>query len=386
MSLKVCVIEFYRFQIFLMGRLSRRARHLKKAREIQAQKLEANKNDKKQKINEIISEMDKLKLDNVLEQITKLNNSEITKERCTLYTTIDELSEMEVKSTNHLLSKMRYPKGKNQGRILFTHLQDKAAEFITCSIYKPNSSVAALAKENSIIKKQVKQLEKKNSNTLHQIQSLGGKLGRVRKKQTKQIAKIHSNTRKKKPFSSNSIKSYLNSLFLDNERHYSSKAMILTTRLSQIGRMSFRDTIQCTRTFIEFLTNESASLAFSLQSIICWNKEISELKTNEFLHCNNSKFYTLGILADESTRGSAKVFIICFMYWNETKNLPDVSLVEMKDLITCDAKTVAQTIIDTCNKYSIDIRICQTFLSDNTNYMAGKNNGAVKLFAEITKN
>src|SRR6266498_2374378 len=265
MSLKVCVIEFYRFRIFLMGRLSRRARHLKKAREIQAQKLEANKNDKKQKINEIISEMDEPKLDNVLEQITKLNNSEITKEWRTLYTTIDELSEMEVKSTNHLLSKMRYPKGKNQGRILFTHLQDKAAEFITCSIYKPNSSVAALAKENSIIKKQVKQLEKKNSNTLHQIQSLGGKLGRVRKKQTKQIAKIHSITRKKKPFSS---KSYLNSLFLDNERHYSSKAMILTTRLSQIGRMSFRDTIQCTRTFIEFLTNESASLAFSLQSII----------------------------------------------------------------------------------------------------------------------
>ncbi len=67
MSLKVCVIEFYRFQIFLMGRLSRRARHLKKAREIQAQKLEANKNDKKQKINEIISEMDEPKLDNVLE-------------------------------------------------------------------------------------------------------------------------------------------------------------------------------------------------------------------------------------------------------------------------------------------------------------------------------
>jgi len=50
-----------------MGRLSRRARHLKKAREIQAQKLEANKNDKKQKINEIISEMDEPKLDNVLE-------------------------------------------------------------------------------------------------------------------------------------------------------------------------------------------------------------------------------------------------------------------------------------------------------------------------------
>ncbi|CAG8497868.1 15504_t:CDS:2, partial [Funneliformis caledonium] len=98
-----------------MERLSRHAHHLKKTHKIQAQKSEANKNDKKQKINEIISEIDKPKLDNVLD-------------------------------------KMHYPKGKNQGRILSTHLQGKAAEFITCLIYKPNSSVAALAKENSIIK------------------------------------------------------------------------------------------------------------------------------------------------------------------------------------------------------------------------------------------
>lgn len=161
--------------------------------------------------------------------------------------------------------------------------------------------------------------------------------------------------------------------------------MILTTRLSQIGRMSFRDTIQCTWTFIEFLTNESSS-TFSLQSVIRWNKEISELSIDEFLHCNNSEFHTLDILADESTRGSTKVFVICFMYWNEKKNLPNVSLVEMKDLITCDAKTVAQAIMDTCNKYSINTRICWTFLSDNTNYMSGKNNGAVKLFAEMAKN
>ena len=68
----------------------------------------------------------------------------------------------------------------------------------------------------------------------------------MRKKQTKQIAKICANTRRKKSLSCNSIKAYLDSLLLDNARHYSSKAMILTTRLSQIGRMSFRDTVQCT--------------------------------------------------------------------------------------------------------------------------------------------
>src|SRR5215210_7408238 len=99
------------------------------------------------KINGIISEMDEPKLNNALELITKLNNFEITKEWNILNTTIDDLSEMEVKSANYLLNKMHYSKGKNQGQILSMHLQNKAAEFITSSIYKPNSSAAILAKE-----------------------------------------------------------------------------------------------------------------------------------------------------------------------------------------------------------------------------------------------
>lgn len=104
------------------------------------------------------------------------------------------------------------------------------------------------------------------------------------------------------------------------------------------------------------------------------------------MHCNNSEFYSLGILADESIRGSTKGFIICFMYWNEKKNSPDISLVEIKDLIICNAKIVAQTIMNTCNKYSINTKLCQTFLSNNTNYMIGKNNSAVKLFTKIAEN
>ncbi|PKY50740.1 hypothetical protein RhiirA4_467366 [Rhizophagus irregularis] len=62
-----------------MGRISRRAQQLKKAREIQAQKLAAKKNDARHKINKIISEMDEPKLKNALELITNLNNSEITR-------------------------------------------------------------------------------------------------------------------------------------------------------------------------------------------------------------------------------------------------------------------------------------------------------------------
>lgn len=64
---------------FIMGRISRRAQQLKKAREIQALKLAAKKNDARHKINKIISEMDEPKLKNALELITNLNNSEITR-------------------------------------------------------------------------------------------------------------------------------------------------------------------------------------------------------------------------------------------------------------------------------------------------------------------
>ena len=50
---------------------------------------------KNKKINKIISEINKLKLNNALELITKLNNSEITKKQHILYTIIDDLSEIE---------------------------------------------------------------------------------------------------------------------------------------------------------------------------------------------------------------------------------------------------------------------------------------------------
>jgi hypothetical protein len=173
-----------------MAPISKRARHLKKIREIKAQKLEAKKTETDDH-------------NNPLELTT------ITKEWYTLHTIIDELLETEVKPTNHLLNNMRYPKGKKQGQVLSIHLQNKAVEYVTSSIYKPNSSVVALDKKNAILKKEVKRLEKKNSNALHQIKSLGGKLGRIKKKQTKQIAKIHANARRKKSLSGNTIKSYL---------------------------------------------------------------------------------------------------------------------------------------------------------------------------------
>ncbi|PKY60415.1 hypothetical protein RhiirA4_484094 [Rhizophagus irregularis] len=156
--------------------------------------------------------------------VTRLNNSEMTKEWHVLYITIDIFSETEIKLTNHLISNMHYSKGKRQGQILSAHLQNK--------------------------------LKKKNFDALHQIKLLDGKLGYIRKKQNNQISKVPTNVRRKKSFSCNSIKLYLNSLFLNNKRHYNNKAIVLNICLSQIGRISFHDTIHYMRIIIECLTNE----------------------------------------------------------------------------------------------------------------------------------
>ncbi|CAG8790568.1 30930_t:CDS:1, partial [Racocetra persica] len=45
-----------------------------------------------------------------------------------------------------------------------------------------------------------------------------------------------------------------------------------------------------------------------------------------------SKWFTFGIMANESTRGDSKVFVICFMYWDLVSNEPKVTLLELQDL------------------------------------------------------
>ena len=61
----------------------------------------------------------------------KRNEKKRTKEQHALYTTISTLSETEVKSTHHLINKMCYPKRQKARPDFSTHLQNKAAKFIT---------------------------------------------------------------------------------------------------------------------------------------------------------------------------------------------------------------------------------------------------------------
>ena len=108
-------------------------------------------------------------LDNTLELITRSN---MTKERYVLYTTIDQLSETEIKPAQHLLNKMRYPKGSQKGQILSPYLQDKALLFIEDSLYKPankllkdtNEDLHKLKETNEDLHRKVQKLDHQNFN------------------------------------------------------------------------------------------------------------------------------------------------------------------------------------------------------------------------------
>ncbi|CAG8637893.1 uncharacterized protein OCT59_004091 [Rhizophagus irregularis] len=106
-----------------MTRPSKQARHLKKAREIEAQKLNAKKDDKKRKVNEIIDEMDESKLDNTLNLITNLMES--SKERINLISSVQQLSEEEIPAADHLIKTMC---GPNESKLISPYLQNKAYE------------------------------------------------------------------------------------------------------------------------------------------------------------------------------------------------------------------------------------------------------------------
>ncbi|CAI2197716.1 3891_t:CDS:2, partial [Funneliformis geosporum] len=116
-----------------MPRISKQARHLKKAREIEVKKLEAMKNDKKRKIDKILNYMDEPKLENTLELLIRLNNtnsgialSKEDRQRMDLISSVQQLSDKEISAANHLITTMCYPKGPNESKLISPYLQNMA--------------------------------------------------------------------------------------------------------------------------------------------------------------------------------------------------------------------------------------------------------------------
>ncbi|CAB4380068.1 unnamed protein product [Rhizophagus irregularis] len=338
-----------------MPPLSKQFRHLKKAREIGAQKLKAKKNE------------------------TRL------KKHHPLYSTIDQLSEVEVKRTQHLLNKMRYPKGPQRGQILSPYLQDKALSFIEDHFYKSSKtdeSIESLNEANKVLHQRVQKLEQ-NKQLVRRTQSLGASIRHLQNKQDHHISEIRSLVRRSTSTSPSTFKKHIKSLFKENEKHYTTDAIWLATQITQVGQVSVRSATECMKLMYEFLIGEPPKTWLSHSTLVTWHKDISQLYTNSII-CEIQSVTNYGIMVNESKRGEIKNFLICFMFWNKTYNKPFATMTHLQNLDKCDGKSVAMAVQTTINNSSIDPKKCSVWLTDNTAYMSGDKNGAIVLFNRLT--
>src|ERR1043165_6160184 len=146
--------------------------------------------------------------------------------------------------------------------------------------------------------------------------------------------------------------------------------------MSTIGQMSLESTSQCTKEMITFLL----VILLNHGTLSRWNKEMAQISVQENLPQLTSQFSSYGIMADESTRGEKKIFLVCVSYWDEKKKQPMLTILDMKDLDCCSASIVSSNVGETINTYSLDSTKCQYWLTDNTAYMSGSKAGAVVEF------
>ncbi|CAI2196586.1 772_t:CDS:1, partial [Funneliformis geosporum] len=113
------------------------------------------------------------------------------------------------------------------------------------------------------------------------------------------------------------------------------------------------------------------------------HKDISTLQMDShFLEIKNANNY--GIMVDESKCNGIKNFLICFIFWSTIQNKPLAIMTHLKDIDRCDGKSVSQTVQKTIENAHIDIKKCLVWLTDNTAYMSGNQNGAIALFNKKT--
>ncbi|CAG8847139.1 13825_t:CDS:1, partial [Racocetra persica] len=161
------------------------------------------------------------------------------------------------------------------------------------------------------------------------------------------ISLIRSAARKTHKLTNKQLKLAIQSRLMENKKQYSAKAVSMATQICGIGEMSYRSAIACTKKVIEWLIDEEPDKWFSVSTLVGWHQDISDIHLIQ--QCSiveNSKWFTFGIMADESTRGDNKVFVICFMYWDLITNEPKVTLLELEDLAQCSGISVARTVID----------------------------------------
>src|SRR2546423_14030291 len=90
-------------------------------------------------------------------------------------------------------------------------------------------------------------------------------------------------------------------------------------------------------------------------------------------------------MVDESTRGDTKNFVVCFMYRDIKQNMPITTIVDLKDMNKCDAESVSESVIETCDNHNIDVKKCMVWLTANMAYLSEHLNGAIVEFNNPTE-
>ncbi|CAJ0905380.1 13359_t:CDS:2 [Entrophospora sp. SA101] len=125
----------------------------------------------------------------------------------------------------------------------------------------------------------------------------------------------------------------------ENKHTYTPEFIALVTQMSNIGQSSLSSTVQCTREFFTFLVGDSPDTWISTSTLSKWNQDVARITVSENLPGTTSQFSSYGIVADESTRGDKKIFLVCVSHWNVVEEKPILTILNMKDLDRSDTNS-----------------------------------------------
>ncbi|RIB12802.1 hypothetical protein C2G38_1785321 [Gigaspora rosea] len=314
------------------------------------------------------------------------NDSKLLQSRLSFFDTIIQMDYNELLLASSLMETMRYKKGPNEGKLLSKYLQHKAINFIENSFCQASHNIEECIAATKEYNKTIESLKYKLSIIKAENKSLHGRIGKFLQIRKQHISYIRSNARKSPTINKKELKSVIKQQLMKTKRQYTTETIEMATKVCQIGSMSFRSAVECTKAVVEWLIDEEPDQRFSRKTLIGWHKDVAAIYTiNQCNIIEKGQFFAYGIMADESKRGNSKIFIICFSYWNSNTNCPCVTMLEMKDLSHCNGSTIASVVIETCINCKLDPKKCITWTTDNTAYMSGYKGGAIKLFNNRTQ-
>nr|CAG8662748.1 6400_t:CDS:2 [Entrophospora candida] len=134
------------------------------------------------------------------------NTSSLLNRQETLFNNIRNMTDDSKSNALDLFDNMKYPKGRNQGKIISPHIQKKAIDFLNYGLYKKKSTIKDLEEENKELKSQIKKFGKEKEKLIKKTQSLGASKQHFKTKSEKRVSTIRSLVRKSGNFSENEFK------------------------------------------------------------------------------------------------------------------------------------------------------------------------------------